>query len=95
MLGTDGNFNKFIFFRCLRNWLEQDNSCPTCRLALPSLSNSTVAEGSRQRQRASNFSRVFRFSGTLHTRWLPSFSVQLSHNVTHNFFQHDRLSLIS
>ncbi|VDK88629.1 unnamed protein product, partial [Onchocerca ochengi] len=75
---------------CLRNWLEQDNSCPTCRLALPSLTNSTNTEVSRQRPRAPVFSRVFRFSGTLHTRWLPSFSVQLSHNITHNFFQNDR-----
>ncbi|VDM14589.1 unnamed protein product [Wuchereria bancrofti] len=77
----------------MRSWLEQDNSCPTCRLALPSLSNPAVTEGPREWSRApvvQPFSHVFHFDGTRYARWLPSFSVELSHNVTPNFFQRNR-----
>uniref|UniRef100_A0A1I7VSA3 CUE domain-containing protein n=1 Tax=Loa loa TaxID=7209 RepID=A0A1I7VSA3_LOALO len=85
--------NHFFHEWCLRSWLEQDNSCPTCRLALPSLSNPTVTEGPRERSRApvvQPFSHVFHFSGTRYARWLPSFSVELSHNVAPNFFHRNR-----
>ncbi|VIO95443.1 CUE domain containing protein [Brugia malayi] len=85
--------NHFFHEWCLRSWLEQDNSCPTCRLTLPSLSNSAVTQGSREWSRApvvQPFSHVFHFDGTRYARWLPSFSVELSHNVTPNFFQRNR-----
>uniref|UniRef100_A0A915PX86 CUE domain-containing protein n=1 Tax=Setaria digitata TaxID=48799 RepID=A0A915PX86_9BILA len=77
---------------CLRSWLEQDNSCPTCRLALPSLSNPTLTGNENPRAPVIQpFSHVFHFSGTRYARWLPSFSVELSHNVGPNFFHRNRL----
>ncbi|VBB33486.1 unnamed protein product [Acanthocheilonema viteae] len=89
---------KLKYVRCLRSWLEQDNSCPTCRLALPSSSNPAVIEGSRERSRVpivQLFGHVFHFSGTRYARWLPSFSVELSHNVTPNFFQRNRFGSLA
>ncbi|MCP9264323.1 E3 ubiquitin-protein ligase AMFR [Dirofilaria immitis] len=85
--------NHFFHEWCLRNWLEQDNSCPTCRLSLPPFGNVAVVEEPRGRQHAPlvhPFSHVFHFSGTRYARWLPSFSVELSHNITTNFFQRNR-----
>ncbi|VDM91464.1 unnamed protein product [Litomosoides sigmodontis] len=84
---------KHIDIQCLQSWLEQDSSCPTCRLALPSSSNSAVTEDTQERLRAPTmqpFSHVFHFSGTRYARWLPSFSVELSHNVTPDFFNRNR-----
>lgn len=34
----------YIFSSCLRSWLEQDTSCPTCRMSL------NINEGGRERE---------------------------------------------
>ncbi|VDN50053.1 unnamed protein product [Dracunculus medinensis] len=79
--------NHFFHEWCLRNWLEQDSSCPTCRFALSSAEN---IQGSQPLAAAipQPFNHIFHFDGTRYARWLPSFSVELSHNVG---FQENRL----
>lgn len=72
---------------CLQSWLEQDTSCPTCRLVLnmqanrrdnttelrPELPESQTSVGR-------NDNHFFHFDGSRYVSWLPSFSVEVSHN---------------
>jgi autocrine motility factor receptor len=75
---------------CLRSWLEQDTSCPTCRTTL-----SESSERDRQvpgQPRGPNLgdavavpanqlttNHFFHFDGSRYVSWLPSFSVEVTH----------------
>ncbi|XP_068896487.1 E3 ubiquitin-protein ligase AMFR-like isoform X1 [Tenebrio molitor] len=70
---------------CLLSWLEQDTSCPTCRLSLNIQNPSTtridppelqVDAPQPQRRQLNHF---FHFDGSRYVSWLPSFSVEVSH----------------
>uniref|UniRef100_A0A915IZF6 E3 ubiquitin-protein ligase AMFR n=1 Tax=Romanomermis culicivorax TaxID=13658 RepID=A0A915IZF6_ROMCU len=83
---------------CLHGWLEQDSSCPTCRTTLSINETSNVdqtgasspavdaqpspGENLAPRRRLGT-NHTFHFDGNRYARWLPSFSVE----VTHNFGQ--------
>ncbi|XP_068115638.1 E3 ubiquitin-protein ligase AMFR [Hyperolius riggenbachi] len=81
---------------CLRSWLEQDTSCPTCRMSL------NMADGSRPRSeqqrdnidpniiplavaegrpRLNQHNHFFHFDGSRFASWLPSFSVEVMHTT--------------
>nr|XP_048284623.1 E3 ubiquitin-protein ligase AMFR isoform X2 [Myodes glareolus] len=81
---------------CLRSWLEQDTSCPTCRMSL------NIADGSRAREdqqgenldenlvpvaaaegrpRLNQHNHFFHFDGSRIASWLPSFSVEVMHTT--------------
>ncbi|KAI1280823.1 E3 ubiquitin-protein ligase AMFR [Halotydeus destructor] len=74
---------------CLRSWLEQDTSCPTCRTSLKgrteetaeeeglNRANGTTRDGRETRPgfRANHF---FHFDGSRYASWLPSVSVEVS-----------------
>ncbi|XP_033185533.1 E3 ubiquitin-protein ligase AMFR [Bombus vancouverensis nearcticus] len=88
---------------CLQSWLEQDTSCPTCRLALnmqPShLVNTQELSTELQTPARRNENHFFHFDGSRYVSWLPSFSVEVSHNrlrgnistITHNNSQMDTM----
>ncbi|CAG5122463.1 unnamed protein product [Candidula unifasciata] len=75
---------------CLRSWLEQDTSCPTCRTALSetgrrerqeagqprgaNLADAVVAQANQQ-----TTNHFFHFDGSRYVSWLPSFSVEVTH----------------
>lgn len=69
---------------CLQSWLEQDTSCPTCRLALSMQANhrenapEIPPESPTPARRNDNHS--FHFDGSRYISWLPSFSVEVTHN---------------
>lgn len=75
---------------CLQSWLEQETSCPTCRLTLSMQSQreaqreSTDADGilSETRRPGENQDHFFHFDGSRYVSWLPSFSVAVSHGGT-------------
>uniref|UniRef100_A0A7G3AB75 Putative e3 ubiquitin ligase n=1 Tax=Lutzomyia longipalpis TaxID=7200 RepID=A0A7G3AB75_LUTLO len=67
---------------CLQSWLEQDTSCPTCRLAL-SVQHSVTLHPNMDRidepetaGRANN--HFFHFNGSRYVSWLPNFSVEVT-----------------
>lgn len=74
---------------CLQSWLEQDPSCPTCRLALsvqqpppahasgvhPAIDR--IEEPENARRGANN--HFFQFNGSRYVSWLPTFSVEVTH----------------
>ncbi|XP_053305284.1 E3 ubiquitin-protein ligase AMFR [Spea bombifrons] len=81
---------------CLRSWLEQDTSCPTCRMSL------NMADGNRPpgepqrdntdqnmipltvtdaRSRLNHHNHFFHFDGSRFASWLPSFSVEVMHTT--------------
>lgn len=67
---------------CLRSWLEQDTSCPTCRTSLKSrtededvLGNHTDRENRNANNRTNHF---FHFDGSRYASWLPSVSVEVT-----------------
>ncbi|KAH0501646.1 E3 ubiquitin-protein ligase AMFR [Microtus ochrogaster] len=81
---------------CLRSWLEQDTSCPTCSMSL------NIADGSRAREdhqgenldenlvpvaaaegrpRLNQHNHFFHFDGSRIASWLPSFSVEVMHTT--------------
>ncbi|XP_012946175.1 E3 ubiquitin-protein ligase AMFR [Aplysia californica] len=75
---------------CLRSWLEQDTSCPTCRTALsetpqgernpmgpPGAPN--VADGIVPPAPQGTTNHFFHFDGSRYVSWLPSFSVEVTH----------------
>lgn len=70
---------------CLQSWLEQDTSCPTCRLGLSVQTNSPnvnsqadrIIEDPENAGRANN--HFFHFNGSRYVSWLPSFSVEVTH----------------
>lgn len=83
---------------CLRSWLEQDTSCPTCRLSLNERSTGIDPNGNiaNQTEHEVNIPPVnqpgnmrtnhfFHFDGSRYVSWLPSFSVEVTHtNMLHN-----------
>lgn len=79
---------------CLRSWLEQDTSCPTCRHSLrhheDEPDNATAEDDSNEAARGlfgnPNIrftNHFFHFDGSRYARWLPSVSVEVTrpHNV--------------
>lgn len=69
---------------CLQSWLEQDTSCPTCRLALSMQANhrenTPEMPPESQTPARRNDNHFFHFDGSRYVSWLPSFSVEVSHN---------------
>ncbi|XP_037041784.1 E3 ubiquitin-protein ligase AMFR-like, partial [Bradysia coprophila] len=70
---------------CLQSWLEQDTSCPTCRLGLsvqPHVShahpNIDRIDEPENTGRATN-NHFFHFNGSRYVSWLPNFSVEVTH----------------
>ncbi|KAH9389022.1 hypothetical protein TYRP_008374 [Tyrophagus putrescentiae] len=77
---------------CLRSWLEQDTSCPTCRHSLrhreDDINEPPPAEGENGAEPARGLfgnaanhrfaNHFFHFDGSRYSRWLPSVSVELS-----------------
>ncbi|XP_059613026.1 E3 ubiquitin-protein ligase AMFR-like isoform X2 [Phlebotomus argentipes] len=67
---------------CLQSWLEQDTSCPTCRLALSVQNNVTLhpnmdrIDEPETAGRANN--HFFHFNGSRYVSWLPNFSVEVT-----------------
>lgn len=81
----------FFHHSCLRSWLEQDTSCPTCRTMLNDrpagdpngnvpetevLSENLPPPGATNQQTTNHF---FHFDGSRYVSWLPSFSVEVTH----------------
>ena len=101
---------------CLRAWLEQDTSCPTCRLSLQDEADNNQHQNAQvqylsqlmnlqqpalpileqqqpqqqqqqqapQQQQQNRFGRrrnFFHFDGSRYFSWLPSFSVEVTHNL--------------
>ncbi|KAK9892009.1 hypothetical protein WA026_018198 [Henosepilachna vigintioctopunctata] len=70
---------------CLLSWLEQDTSCPTCRMALniqnPSASrmDSPDHQADQPQPMRRQLNHFFHFDGSRYVSWLPSFSVEVSH----------------
>ncbi|KAL8566315.1 hypothetical protein ACOMHN_050433 [Nucella lapillus] len=79
---------------CLRSWLEQDTSCPTCRQSLserpatpnPDTGPANTAPGDTanmaQAAAAGNqgtTNHFFHFDASRYVSWLPSFSVEVTH----------------
>ncbi|GAB6030480.1 hypothetical protein CHUAL_007344 [Chamberlinius hualienensis] len=79
---------------CLRSWLEQDTSCPTCRTSLSShhVENSTdeiqdpirntnnlLAGNLTNPPLSPTANHFFHFDGSRYVSWLPSFSVEVTH----------------
>ncbi|KFM75662.1 E3 ubiquitin-protein ligase AMFR, partial [Stegodyphus mimosarum] len=82
---------------CLRSWLEQDTSCPTCRKALSDSMerdcNNTVNNfnhvdildqeaGNQSNNQSRN--QFFHFDGSQYASWLPNFLVEVTHNDVSN-----------
>ncbi|OCT82272.1 hypothetical protein XELAEV_18024792mg [Xenopus laevis] len=81
---------------CLRSWLEQDTSCPTCRMSL-NMSDGTRTRTEQQRDnidqnviplavtegrpRLNHHNHFFHFDGSRFASWLPSFSVEVMHTT--------------
>uniref|UniRef100_A0AAG5DA22 E3 ubiquitin-protein ligase AMFR n=1 Tax=Anopheles atroparvus TaxID=41427 RepID=A0AAG5DA22_ANOAO len=77
---------------CLQSWLEQDTSCPTCRLGLsvhqhggprgnPLLPNDIRIDDQEATVgggRTAN-NHFFHFNGSRYVSWLPNFSVEVTH----------------
>uniref|UniRef100_A0A8P4GQV0 Autocrine motility factor receptor a n=1 Tax=Dicentrarchus labrax TaxID=13489 RepID=A0A8P4GQV0_DICLA len=81
---------------CLRSWLEQDTSCPTCRMSLNigeggetretrEAAADNMAAGSEvdARPHLNQLHHFFHFDGETVNHWLPSFSVEVM--ATTNF----------
>ncbi|XP_052251704.1 E3 ubiquitin-protein ligase AMFR-like isoform X2 [Dreissena polymorpha] len=76
---------------CLRSWLEQDTSCPTCRQSLSDrpavdpngnisdrvIDNEAGAQPPQLGNQTTN--HFFHFDGSRYVSWLPSFSVEVTH----------------
>lgn len=75
---------------CLQSWLEQETSCPTCRLALSMQNhretqrepNDVDTMQSETRRPGENQNHFFHFDGSRYVSWLPSFSVEVGHRVS-------------
>ncbi|XP_040893492.1 autocrine motility factor receptor a [Toxotes jaculatrix] len=84
---------------CLRSWLEQDTSCPTCRMSLnigeegeghaeretreAVPDNMAAGPGADARPHLNQLNHFFHFDGSRIASWLPSFSVEVM--ATTNF----------
>lgn len=76
---------------CLRSWLENDTSCPTCR---QSLASDLQPEQEEERQprgmaafmmgRGLRRNHFFHFDGSQIASWFPSFSVEVMHTRGNN-----------
>ncbi|KAM7101868.1 E3 ubiquitin-protein ligase AMFR isoform 2-T2 [Ciconia maguari] len=81
---------------CLRSWLEQDTSCPTCRMSLNITDSHHVREDHQTenldenlvpvavaegRPRLNQHNHFFHFDGSRIASWLPSFSVEVMHTT--------------
>ncbi|NXF89696.1 AMFR ligase, partial [Eubucco bourcierii] len=81
---------------CLRSWLEQDTSCPTCRMSLNITDSQHVREDQQRenldenvvpvavaegRPRLNQHNHFFHFDGSRIASWLPSFSVEVMHTT--------------
>ncbi|XP_070616603.1 E3 ubiquitin-protein ligase AMFR [Erythrolamprus reginae] len=81
---------------CLRSWLEQDTSCPTCRMSLNIADNQQAPEGhpranldenlppvaaAEGRPHLNQHNHFFHFDGSRIASWLPSFSVEVMHTT--------------
>ncbi|XP_009871430.1 PREDICTED: LOW QUALITY PROTEIN: E3 ubiquitin-protein ligase AMFR-like [Apaloderma vittatum] len=81
---------------CLRSWLEQDTSCPTCRMSLNITDSHHVREDHQRenldenlvpvavaegRPRLNQQNHFFHFDGSRIASWLPSFSVEVMHTT--------------
>ncbi|XP_010129894.1 PREDICTED: E3 ubiquitin-protein ligase AMFR [Buceros rhinoceros silvestris] len=81
---------------CLRSWLEQDTSCPTCRMSLNITDSHNVREDNQRenleenlvpaavaegRPRLNQHNHFFHFDGSRIASWLPSFSVEVMHTT--------------
>ncbi|XP_051546326.1 E3 ubiquitin-protein ligase AMFR-like [Myxocyprinus asiaticus] len=81
---------------CLRSWLEQDTSCPTCRMSLnineggrerqegqrvPLDDNMAAGAGTDARPHLNQHNHFFHFDGSRIASWLPSFSVEVMHTT--------------
>lgn len=70
---------------CLQSWLEQDTSCPTCRLGLSvHQNNSNIMQNEIRIDDAEPAGRTannhfFHFNGSRYVSWLPNFSVEVTH----------------
>nr|XP_018903653.1 PREDICTED: E3 ubiquitin-protein ligase AMFR-like [Bemisia tabaci] len=70
---------------CLQSWLEQDTSCPTCRMYLgirppPGMSSVVLSRDALNTPRRSRSPyHYFHFDGSRYGSWLPSFSVEVTH----------------
>ncbi|KAM3870213.1 E3 ubiquitin-protein ligase AMFR [Diretmus argenteus] len=75
---------------CLRSWLEQDTSCPTCRMSLnireggeggaqreAGGDNVAPGPGAEVRPHLNQLNHFFHFDGSRFASWLPSFSVEV------------------
>ncbi|XP_072837056.2 E3 ubiquitin-protein ligase AMFR [Pogona vitticeps] len=82
---------------CLRSWLEQDTSCPTCRMSLNITDNHHAREDHQRENLEENLAPVavaegrphlnqhnhfFHFDGSRIASWLPSFSVEVMHTTS-------------
>ncbi|XP_018597715.2 E3 ubiquitin-protein ligase AMFR-like isoform X1 [Scleropages formosus] len=81
---------------CLRSWLEQDTSCPTCRMSLninegsrarddqqrePLDDNIVPGPGAEPHPHLNQHNHFFHFDGSRIASWLPSFSVEVMHTT--------------
>uniref|UniRef100_A0A915ACK0 Autocrine motility factor receptor n=1 Tax=Parascaris univalens TaxID=6257 RepID=A0A915ACK0_PARUN len=74
---------------CLSGWLEQDSSCPTCRLMLPSSFNDDAISNAPR----GPVTHFFYFDGPRIAQWLPSFSVEFTHGgFPRHFARNERFS---
>ncbi|XP_014780463.1 E3 ubiquitin-protein ligase AMFR [Octopus bimaculoides] len=77
---------------CLRSWLEQDTSCPTCRTMLNNRSNNETNSNRPETEETpennppqppganqQTTNHFFHFDGSRYVSWLPSFSVEVTH----------------
>ncbi|XP_062465252.1 E3 ubiquitin-protein ligase AMFR isoform X2 [Pezoporus occidentalis] len=86
----------FFHNSCLRSWLEQDTSCPTCRMSLNITDSHHVREDHQRenmnenlgpvavaegRPRLNQHNHFFHFDGSRIASWLPSFSVEVMHTT--------------
>ncbi|KAK3742740.1 hypothetical protein QZH41_018956 [Actinostola sp. cb2023] len=80
--------NHIFHSSCLRSWLENDTSCPTCRQSLAEdLQPETDQDEERQPRgmaafmmgRGNRRNHFFHFDGTQIASWFPSFSVEVVH----------------
>ncbi|XP_056679567.1 LOW QUALITY PROTEIN: E3 ubiquitin-protein ligase AMFR-like, partial [Monodelphis domestica] len=81
---------------CLRSWLEQDTSCPTCRMSLNIADNNRIREdqqgenldenlvpvaAAEGRPHLNQHNHFFHFDGSRIASWLPSVSVEVMHTT--------------
>ncbi|CAH0551458.1 unnamed protein product [Brassicogethes aeneus] len=74
--------NHLFHNTCLLSWLEQDTSCPTCRLALniQSTRRDPVEPPAEVAQPVRRHLSFFHFDGSRYVSWFPSFSVEINHS---------------